>query len=417
MNLGKRLTERIYGPPGTGKTTDLLRLVDEYIQAGVKPDRIAYLAFTVKAAREAIERATAKFGLAAENLPWFRTIHSLAFRALSLSSAQVLKKRHLSEICKRLGFEFSGYVELEEGSTATSLGGDRLLFLEGLSRAKMVPYEQQFEQSSEDCSWYEFELLTKALTQFKEAYHLLDFNDMLELAYNATLPDFDVLIVDEAQDLSALQWRLVEKLAERTPYVHVAGDDDQAIFRWAGADPSRFVAFGESGRVLVQSYRVPQRVHEMATGLISQVRDRPEKVYGHRPHQGNVDYVVGHEDLDLSRGQWLVLARNSYLLKDVQERCIRDGLGYVGRAGKQFVPEDYDPERTPDVRISTIHGAKGAEADNVAVFTDLSYKTYESMLANRDDELRTFYVAVTRTKENLYVICPRSNNYVDFLDL
>ena len=94
-----------------------------------------------------------------------------------------------------------------------------------------------------------------------------------------------------------------------------------------------------------------------------------------------------------------------------------ENLGYVGKGGKLFVPEDFPPDKVPNVRISTIHGAKGAEAQNVVVFTDLSYKTYLAMQTNMDDELRTFYVAATRAKENLWVIDPRSNNYVDFLHI
>ena len=54
---------RIFGPPGTGKTTRLLNMVDNALQDGVSPDRIAFLAFTRKAANEAKERAADRFEL------------------------------------------------------------------------------------------------------------------------------------------------------------------------------------------------------------------------------------------------------------------------------------------------------------------------------------------------------------------
>ena len=70
----------ILGPPGTGKTTTLLNVVDEAIASGIAPERIAYLAFTRKAAHEAQDRAIARFNIDSDRLPYFRTLHSLAFK-------------------------------------------------------------------------------------------------------------------------------------------------------------------------------------------------------------------------------------------------------------------------------------------------------------------------------------------------
>ena len=71
----------VLGPPGTGKTTKLLTLVEQYLQKGIAPDRIGYFAFTRRAAHEAIERACLRFKLVKRDLPYFRTLHSLAFFA------------------------------------------------------------------------------------------------------------------------------------------------------------------------------------------------------------------------------------------------------------------------------------------------------------------------------------------------
>ena len=60
----------------------------------------------------------------------------------------------------------------------------------------------------------------------------------------------------------------------------------------------------------------------------------------------------------------------------------------------------------PRISLSTIHGAKGAECDNVVVLTDISASSERETRDNQTSLHRLFYVAVTRTKENLYLIYP-----------
>ena len=58
----------------------------------------------------------------------------------------------------------------------------------------------------------------------------------------------------------------------------------------------------------------------------------------------------------------------------------------------------------PRIKISTIHGAKGSEQDNVVVLLGLTKITEESYYKLPDDTHRVFYVAITRTKKNLHLI-------------
>ena len=60
------------------------------------------------------------------------------------------------------------------------------------------------------------------------------------------------------------------------------------------------------------------------------------------------------------------------------------------------------------VRISTIHGAKGAEADNVLLTTDMSKRCWDSMIENPDPELRVWYVGITRTRNEINLLRPRT---------
>ena len=125
----------ILGPPGTGKTTKLLGLVEQYMKAGVPPDRIGYFAFTRRAATEAIERATEKFGLGKKELPYFRTLHSLAFMMSGLTHSQIMTPKKYQEVAEwlKVGKFYTGTV-VEQGPYKDFGYGDKFLELINMSR-------------------------------------------------------------------------------------------------------------------------------------------------------------------------------------------------------------------------------------------------------------------------------------------
>jgi hypothetical protein len=74
--------------------------------------------------------------------------------------------------------------------------------------------------------------------------------------------------------------------------------------------------------------------------------------------------------------------------------------------------ERYDIEQLlapPRLRFDTIHGVKGLEADHVFLLTDVSRRTYDTMLANPDVEHRVWYVALTRARQTLQLVAPQSD--------
>ena len=117
--------------------------------------------------------------------------------------------------------------------------------------------------------------IAKGLEKYKKSRALFDFTDMIiEFNNQKNCPSFDVVIVDEAQDLSFVQWQMVEILVRNSKRAFIAGDDDQAIFDWAGADTKRLGLIGGEREVLTQSYRVPRAVHHVAGDLINKINDR-----------------------------------------------------------------------------------------------------------------------------------------------
>jgi DNA helicase-2/ATP-dependent DNA helicase PcrA len=303
----------ILGPPGTGKTEKLLSLVEKHLNEGILPQQIGFLAFTKKAANEAKQRAILKFGFKDNDLTYFRTIHSLAFRQLSLNQSQVMQKDHYKELGEILNIDITGYNNMDEGTSAYGMTpGDRLIFVEALARAKMITLHDQWAQfPDDDLDWWELDRVQRGLLKYKEANGLVDFTDMLTLfCKQGYIPRLKVLFIDEAQDLSKLQWAAINSIIARTDKVYIAGDDDQCIFSWAGSDTDYFINLPGNVTELDNSFRVPKLAQEMALGIVRQIQNRRRKVWAPRPIKGN---VVWHNDIDtvpLDSGEWLLLARN-----------------------------------------------------------------------------------------------------------
>ena len=460
----------VLGPPGTGKTTTLLNKVDDYLKE-TDPDKVGYFAFTQKAAYEARDRAIKKFNLTEDDLPYFRTLHSLAFRKLGLKKENVMQRRHYVDLGKKLGFPVN-YAKYEEDHGGIFTSDSEYLRIINLSKLRNITPEQQFNlaEHNQDLERDKLRIIANEIERYKKEYGLIDFNDMiLDFIKSDKSPKFDVVFIDEAQDLSLMQWDMAKTIWNKTEDSFIAGDDDQAIFRWAGADVDSFIAQKGLMMPLKQSYRIPAKVHE---GQLSNYDD--------------------FEQIDMSSGEWLVLARTKYMLSDLEDTLYRNGLYYINRfkktkeqelhyaatdwenlrkgqplAYKQieriygYMQKNADKEKLkgmlkessydiatlkqsyglktdnvwfeafddapsrdvsylrkmrkngeklneePRITLSTIHGAKGGESQNVVLLTDLSENTMKAYERNADDENRLFYVGATRTKEHLHIISPK----------
>ena len=88
----------ILGPPGTGKTSTLLGLLEEELERGTAPEHIGFFTFTKKAVKEGKERAIQRFKVKDKELPFFRTLHSLAFRQLGLTRESVIDRSDIIDL-------------------------------------------------------------------------------------------------------------------------------------------------------------------------------------------------------------------------------------------------------------------------------------------------------------------------------
>ena len=339
---------RIFGPPGTGKTTKLLDMVDRSLEAGVEPTNIAFLAFTRKAAEEARERAAARFNLdPKQDLFFFKTLHSLALAMTDIRTDQVMQPEHYRELGNAIGVSLQSekagrFSDLPEAQKSS----DPILGLINLAILRKVPLREQYNISRIDESWNVVKYVDEALTKYKKGFNLYDFTDMLRVfaeTGDSCCPRFAVTFLDEAQDLSPLQWDIAHMLDRQSERMYCAGDDDQAIYRWAGADVEHFIGLEGGSETLSQSYRVPKLPWEVAQNVARRIDRRFPKTYSPREDKGFVTRVSMINELDLSEGSWLILAQAAYLLQDVSSDLKAMGLlftfrGNVRRRGLISIP-------------------------------------------------------------------------------
>ena len=328
-----RRRKLLLGPPGCGKTHSLIELVRIALEAGVAPDRIGFVSYTRKAVQEARSRAGDAFNLTEKDLPYFRTLHSFAFRALGLTAAQVMGSSDWSEFGKSLGVDMAGvdYRAAEDGLILPqSLGGDKYINMIERSKMRCIPLEQEFSEVAQwDMSLPFLRKVAAELEVFKSAYGKVTFVDMIEQFVKiGEAPRLEVLIIDEAQDLTPLQWQMAEILAENARVVVIAGDDDQCIHRWAGVEVRLFMTCAQDKEVLSQSYRLTRPVFDVAAGVVRRIRTRLPKEYHPNDKEGKVSRAMGRRNLDLRAGSWTCMARTNRYAREWAGQLWYDGYFY-----------------------------------------------------------------------------------------
>jgi len=325
----------VLGPPGTGKTHTLLEQVEKYLK-NTDPDKIGYFAFTKKAANEAKARAMDKFNYTEDDLPYFRTLHSLAFRKLGINKDQVMQKRHYEDLGRKLNL-FLDYNEYDEEETGIFTTKSDYLRLIHLAKLRNITLEQQIKlgEHNTEVDYDTLVHLEQKIKDYKKLHNLIDYNDMI-LDFNKSdkTPKFDVVFIDEAQDLSLMQWDMAKTIWNKTEDTFIAGDDDQAIFRWAGADVDSFIT--QTGKLLnlTQSRRIPRAIHDFALGIIKRVSKRRYKEWGPRDYQGSLNFHDDIKGLNMSSGEWLILTRTRHMLEDVEEEMKERGWYFENRFKK-----------------------------------------------------------------------------------
>lgn len=340
----------LFGPPGTGKTTSMLRLVDAHLDAGaVDPDRLMIATFTTNARAEAFTRLRQATALGEDDFPWVRTIHSACYRMLGLDREQVMQPKDWRVFGQEYGYEFTLGERSDDDPYAQNVMrsfGDWCRTAEELRRSKMLTLEQaadQFRQPTQIVGVWDLDAATRFATElkdYKREQKLYDFTDMLELVLADGLrPPASHYFVDEAQDLTPLQWAVVDLWTVQARRVFTFGDDDQAIFCWSGADPHALINRPGHKLVLSHTYRLPAEIHAEADRLSRRIQMRVPKVFEPVGPGGSVGAIWAWVEMRLAdEGSVLLLARNKIHLMGLRDELRHRGEAFTDRTSNAGIP-------------------------------------------------------------------------------
>ena len=374
----------VIGPPGTGKTTYLKNKVEELLKSGAcTSQEIGYFSFTVKAAEEIRDRVMVNEKISKEQVkilfPYFSTLHSLAYRRLQLQQAQIMDDNDYAELSRLTGHEYVNKMRKGNGvDIAMPTAKSEYQDIINLAYAKYPDDEDRLAKIFRETTLNNYgarnmiEQMDLDLRKFKEdrdKYEYVDY--FINFIKNGNAPQLKYLFIDEAQDLSKQQWQVVDMLQQESGALetYVAGDADQAIFRWAGADIEHFITMAndENNTIipLTQSYRIPISVHTLATKLAQSISQRIPKEYKPRDEEGTRKVLnIRPLNKGLQEGNWLILCRTHEIVKQVSESLEAYGWLYK-RYGSSVISFKYIEAIRGWTKLQKGESISGVDCDTI----------------------------------------------------
>lgn len=298
---------------GSGKTTTIVDAVSRTQGSSI------FLAFNKFIASELITR-----GVNA------RTFHSLTYGAVT--SFKSTRQVHSDKLRMLVRKHFSGRDNEIYGSFTIKLVGlarqagiDHLVPNVQSSWMNLVSYHDLEIENEQGVLQRGLELASDLLAYSNES-PMVDFDDLLYLAVkeDLSLPKFDMVFVDEAQDTNAIQRSLLHKILHPSSRIIAVGDPAQAIYGFRGADSDSMDLIKKEFKCvelpLTVSYRCPRAVVKYAAQWVDHIEAAP------RAPEGVVVELGTTWDLESFEAKDLILCRTTKPLVALGFRLLRRGI-------------------------------------------------------------------------------------------
>jgi len=362
---------RLFGGPGSGKTTALLDRVETLLEdEDVDVRDVLVVSYTRAAAAEIRERLAERLDESPRALRGnVSTMHAKAYDLLNLSRGDVVGESDKEEFCDDFGLEFEDEYEgsRRRSARSTTLGNKVIATSQWLQRTRRDVgdwYDVPFKWNEEEVrlppeiddnaqtgnkytpTWpsdddrLDIPEAIRAWRTYKGDNGLVGFADMLErVKQRSLLPSVDYLIIDEFQDITTLQYDVYEEWRPHMERVLIAGDDDQVVYAWQGADPDLLLDEDvDTDEILPNSYRLPSRILNVVNREVSHIAKRQEKDLKPRKEGGSVEGVPRPSMLDLVRnvratldeddGTIMLLFRARYQMFQFMDEFIDEGVPF-----------------------------------------------------------------------------------------
>lgn len=346
---------RVFGPPGSGKTRWLVGIGKTHVEKGDFNIREAIIvSFTRAAAVDIAKRINP------DQTPstYHCTIHALCKRYYRMnrdlaepiagdffSSERIPYTRRSAE---------PGNLRPDEHLTE----GEAMMAFWNLCRNTEVSLAEgrlRYPRPEELGRWWgesgaseSMDRLYERYRQWKDDNDLIDYTDMLEMAVkNPPKGKWPALFLDEAQDCSPLQWRVIHLFAQCAERLYIAGDDDQTIYEFNGATPTEFLnAEVSKDRLLEVNHRSGHRLVDYTQAFIRRNRQRREKVVRAARQGGAVDTsgarMFDPSDALTPKESTFILGRAHYLTEPFAETLTKAGYPFVDRRRSYVGVDDRD---------------------------------------------------------------------------